>query len=142
MEFVYQISPSGNHIQVVGRGEITADDCIGIFERILADPHCRPDSTALIDLSDAVYSAKNEKAVIRIAKALEEGKDLLKNRIAIVAKRSTLFPAEILALHIRQATNVGIRVFTDLSSAMNYCREGWASTERVGASGIAFACEA
>jgi len=142
MEFVYQISPSGNHIQVVGRGEISVKDCIEIFERVLADPRCSPDSTALIDLSDAVYTAKNEKAVIRIAKALEEGKDILKNRIAIVAKRSTLFAAEILALHIRQATNVEIRVFTDLSSAMNYCREGWSSTEKVGASGLAFACEA
>ena len=130
MELVYQISPSGNHIQVVGKGKITTNDCIGIIERVLSDPRCRSDSTALIDLSDAVYTYKDEKEVIRIAKALVAGKALLKNRIAIVAKQVTLFPAEILSLYMREFTHIKIRVFINLTSAIDYCKGGRSSTAK------------
>jgi len=130
MSFVYQISPSGGHIKAVGTGKITTNDCIGIIKRVLTDPHCTPDSTAVIDLSDAVYSYKNEKEVIRIAKALEAGKALLKNRIAIVAKRATLFPAEIFSLYMRKITHIKIRVFLNLTSAKNYCKGGRSSTAK------------
>lgn len=128
MSFVYQISPSGDHVHVVGTGKITTDNCIRIVGRVLSDPRCLPDSTALIDLSEAVYSYKNEQEVIRIAKALEEGKDLLKNRIAIVAKHATLFPVEIFSLYMREITHINVRVFLSLTSAMDYCKGGWSST--------------
>ena len=122
MSFVYQISSSGAHINAVGTGKITTNDCIGIIKRVLTDPHCTPDSTAVIDLSDAVYSYKNEKEVIRIARALEAGKSLLKNRIAIVAKRATLFPAEIFSLYVRQSMDIKIRVFTSIQAGKAFCK--------------------
>ena len=122
MSFVYEISPSGDHIRAVGTGKITTNDCIGIIKRVLTDPLCTPASTALIDLSDAVYTYHDRTEVIRIAKALEAGKDLLKNRIAIVAKRSTLLPAEVFSLYMREFTHIKIRVFLNLTSALNYCK--------------------
>jgi hypothetical protein len=122
MSFDYQISPSGDHVSVVGTGKITTDSCIRIIGNILSDPRCRPDSTALIDLSDAVYSYNDEQEVIRVAKALEAGKDLLKNRIAIVAKQATLFPVEIFSLYMREISHINVRVFLSLTSAMDYCK--------------------
>ena len=122
MAFVYQISPSGDHVKAVGTGKISTDDCIGIIKRVLTDPHCNPDSTALIDLSGAVFTYKAEKEVIRIAKALESGKKLLKNRIAIVAKQATLFPAEILSLYMRQSLDIQIRVFTSIQAGKAFCK--------------------
>lgn len=123
MAFTYEISPSGDHVHVIGTGDVTTDNCIGIIERVLSDPRCRPDSTALIDLSDAVYKHGNDAEAVRIAKALEAFEPMLQNNIAVVAKKGTLFPAEIFCLHVRQAKQIRIRVFTELAAAEAYCHE-------------------
>jgi hypothetical protein len=48
--------------------------------------------------------------------ALEAFHSKAKNNIAIVAKQSTIFRAEIFSTHVRQATNLGIRVFADIAA--------------------------
>lgn len=125
MSFSYRISPSGNHVQVVGRGKVTTDDCIGIIKRVLSDPRNHPHSTGLIDLRNATYEFKDQAEVIRTAKALESFHSVLKNHIAIVAKRATLFPAEILSLHVRATKHIGIRVFLNINAAKHYCKGEW-----------------
>lgn len=117
MAFTYEISPSGNHLQIVGTGKITTIDCIGLVERVMSDPRCRPDSTALIDLRDVTYEHKDKAEVIQISTALKVFHSMLRNNIAIIANRATLFPAEILSTHVREATNVRIRVFVDIEAA-------------------------
>lgn len=128
MAFVYEISRSGNHVKVVGTGKITIANCIRIIRSVLSDPRYRSNSTALIDLNDAVFTYRDKDEVIKIAKTLEAVQALLTNRIAIVAKRSTLFPSEIFSLYIRQATHIKIRVFMTRTSAMAYCRKGRCAT--------------
>jgi len=122
MGFSYTISLSGNHIQIVGIGEITTLDCIEEIERVMSDPRCRPDSTALIDLRDATYKPRTQEEVIHIAEVLEMFSSMMQNNIAIVARRATLFPAEILSSHVRKAIDVKIRVFVDLAAAEAFCR--------------------
>ncbi|MEI6564059.1 MAG: hypothetical protein WCO42_07120 [bacterium] len=123
MGFAYEISQSGNHVQVVGTGKITTAECIGLVERVMSDPRHRPDSTALIDLRDAIYEPKDMAEVIQISTALEAFHYVLKDNIAIVARQSTLFPAEIFSTHVREAINIRIRVFVDMDAAEEFCRE-------------------
>lgn len=125
MSIAYQISPSGHHIQVVGSGRVTTQGIIRVIRRIFSDPLFHPDSTALIDLHEAVYLYKNDRDVMKVALALEKNKTLLGNRIAIVAKQATLFPAEVLSLYMRTTTHARIRVFISLAAAMRYCKRGW-----------------
>jgi hypothetical protein len=121
MSFAYKLSPSGDHVLVVGKGKITTDECISLVRRILSDPRHQPDATGLIDLRKATYELKHPAEIIRIAKALESFHSVLKNNIAIVAKRAMLFPAEILSLHARMTKHIGIRVFLNLTAAKNFC---------------------
>ena len=115
------MSSSGDHVLVVGKGKITTDECITLVRRILTDPRHRPNATGLIDLRNATYDLKHPSEIIRIAKTLESFHSVLKNNVAIVAKRATLFPAEILSLHVRATKHIGIRVFLNLTAAKNYC---------------------
>ena len=121
VSFAYKMSPSGDHVLVVGKGKITTDECISLVRRILSDPRHQPDATGLIDLRKATYELKHPAEIIRIAKALESFHSVLKNNIAIVAKRAMLFPAEILSLHVRATKHIGIRVFLNLTAAKNFC---------------------
>lgn len=124
MAFEFKVTPV-NHILIVGTGRIKMADCLGIIESVISDPRCSPESTALVDLRKAKYDVGTWQDLIRIAKALEAFHDRLKNNIAIVAKRSTLFPAEIFASHVRMITHVGIRVFLEMDAAEAFCRDQW-----------------
>jgi hypothetical protein len=124
MAYTYKISPRGEHVQIVGIGEVNTAECIDIITRVITDPCCRSDSTAIIDLRDAVYVAKDRSEVIQIASTMEACVAFLRSNIAIVASRGTLFPAELLARHVREAAKVNIRVFVDLDAAEAFCKEG------------------
>jgi len=108
-------------MRIVVSGKITADDCIGSLEHVMYAPHNHFVSTALIDLRDATYEHGDKADVIDVAKVLETFHSMLKNNIAIVAMRSTLFYAEIFSSHVRAATNAGIRVFVDIAAAEAFC---------------------
>jgi hypothetical protein len=123
MQLTCKIIQSGNHMRIVVGGKITTDDCIGLIEQVMSDPHRDPDSTALIDLLNATYDFRDKTDVIRIAHALEAFQSLLKNNIAIVARKCTLFPSDIFGLHVRKTTNLGIRVFVDIAAAEAFCGE-------------------
>ena len=122
MSLAYEITALGDHVRIVGTGRITTKDCIGVVEHVLHDPRCRPDSTALVDLRDATYDPSEQAEIIDIAKAMESFPTMLKNNIAIVAKQSTIFLAEILSTYLRQVANIGIRVFVDITAAEAFCR--------------------
>ncbi|MEI8139224.1 MAG: hypothetical protein WCI03_05075 [bacterium] len=124
MAYTYKISRAGEHIQIVGSGEVDTADCIDIITRVITDPCCRSDSTAIIDLRNAVYLTKDRSEVMQIAHTLEACVAFLKNNIAIVASRGTLFSAELLARHVRDVAHAKIRVFVDLNAAEAFCREG------------------
>lgn len=64
---------------------------------------------------------------ISIAKVLETFPSMLNSHIAIVAQRSTLFIAEILAIHVREGKNIKIKVFVDFKAAETYCMENLGS---------------
>ena len=121
MSFAYKISRSGDHVLVVGKGEITTDECLGVVRRILSDPRHCPNATGLVDLRHATYEFGNPSEVIRIAEALESFHAVIKNHIAIIAKGTTLFPAELFSLHARATKHIGIRVFLTFAAAKNYC---------------------
>ena len=123
MALAYEISPSGDQVRVVGTGGLTTADCIGLVRRVMTDPRNRPESAALIDLRKATYQAEDMAEVVDIAKALEAFHSLLKNNIAIVAERSLLLPAEILATHVKIATNTAIKVFVDVAAAEAFPQE-------------------
>jgi hypothetical protein len=122
MGLVYEISPCGRHVRILGPGVITPAECIRMVKKVLADSRCRSDSTALVDLRAATYQAADQTDVIGIAKAFESYPFMLKNHIAILARQSVLFPAEILSAYLRKAMKVGIRVFVELEAAEAYCR--------------------
>ena len=128
MSLAYEISPSGDQVRVVGKGRMTADDFVDVIEHVIADPRNRPDSSALVDLRNATYKADNLVDVICIAKALETFHFVLQNKIAIVAKQSLLFPAEVVATHVRKTAHVAIRVFVDLAAAEAFL-QGKAGTD-------------
>ena len=104
-------------MRVIGTGQFTTADCVGLVKRVMADPRNRPESSALIDLRNATYHSDNLAEVIDIATALETFYSLLKTKIAIVAKQSLLLPAEVVATHVRTATHAVIRVFVDVAAA-------------------------
>lgn len=120
MALAYRISPSGNHVRIVGRGKITADECIDLVEHIMADPRNRPGSTALVDLRAATYATELQAEVINIAEALETFQSLLAGSIAIVANPALLLPAEIFSTHVRKAAHVAVRVFVDIAAAETF----------------------
>ncbi len=121
MSLTYEISPAGDRVRIVGKEKMTTRACVRLAERVLTDPRCRADSTALIDLRDAVYEPKDLTEVLDIGREMDKFHSKLKNNIAIVAKRSMLFPAELLCTYIRKATSVGIRVFVDAAAAEEFC---------------------
>lgn len=121
MTFDYKFMQSGEHVRIAISGKITSNGCKGLIERVMSDPLLHPNSTALIDLRDATYERESKAEVIDIATALETFHSMLKNNIAIVAMRSTLFYAEIFSTHVRAATNVGIKVFVDIAAAEAFC---------------------
>jgi hypothetical protein len=130
MSFSYRILLSGHHVQVVGRGAVTTTDCIDILMRVLGDPRTRPDSTALIDLRSADYMTADESEIIAIAKAMEQRSRKLQNNIALVAKRSMLLLAELLAARVRSVARIPMRVFVDLKAAQAFCRENGTAVNR------------
>jgi len=121
MKYSYKLIRSGDHVRIVVSGKITPKECKRVIKRVMSDPKRHSDSTAIIDLRAATYEYEDKAAVIEIARALEGFHAMLKNHIAIVALRSTLFYAEIFALHVRAATNAGIRVFVDMAAAEAFC---------------------
>ena len=122
MSLAYEISPSGDQVRVVGNGPITTAECIGLVKALMADPHRCPCATVLVDLRDATYAPDRLDKVIHIGKVLEMFRPSLKNHVAIVARRSILFPAEILATYIRKTTHAVIRVFVDVAAAEAFLR--------------------
>jgi len=121
MSLAYKISPSGEHVRIVGTGGITTNDCIGMVKRVLSNPRRRPNATALIDLRAATYKSHHPAEVIDIAMSLATFHSKIKNHIAIVATQSTIFPAEIFATYLRKVTHLGIRVFADIAAAKAFC---------------------
>jgi len=121
MSFAYEISPSGAHVRIVGADNITTADCVRLVRSVVSNPRCRPDSTALVDLRAAIYEPRAMEEVISIATTLEMFPSMLGNNIAIVARRATLFYAEIFSAHVRAATRVPIKVFVELDAAVRFC---------------------
>ena len=130
MALAYEISPSGDQVRVVGNGPITTAECIKMVEHVMADPRCRLDAKALVDLRHATYAPEEQAEVIDIAKVLETFASRLKSHIAIVARQSLLLPAEILATHVRRATHTAIRVFVDVAAAEAFLKGKSASVRR------------
>ena len=122
MALAYHISPSGDHVRIVGTGAITTDECIGMVGHILADPLRRPNTTALVDLRDASYVPEDNAEVVDIAKAVESLPFMRTTKVAIVATQSTIFPAELFCAHVREAIHLAIRVFVDLAAAESFCK--------------------
>ena len=129
MSLTYKISRFEDQVYLVGKGRLTAADCIGVVKRVLADPHCHPESTALIDLREAIYETSDMSDIIRVAKSIEKMASLFKNNVAIVARGAIIFPAELLAFHVRNLACIRIKVFADLAAAKAFCRKGRLSWE-------------
>lgn len=127
MAFEYKMSKDGEHITVVGKGELTIEDGIKILKIILKDPLCNPDQTALIDLRKASFPNIEGNKILTLANMIEDFEFMFKNHIAIVAQSSTLLAAELLSFHVRTAKNISIRVFVDGAAALEYCMQGWPS---------------
>ncbi len=123
MSLNYIISPSGNHVQIVGIGRITTRDCVGLVKHIVADIHRHSDATALVDLRNAFYRPRNLGEIGKIVKAVKALHSGIHSKIAIVAKRSTLFIAELFSTTIRKTTPLSIKVFVDVSAAETFCRK-------------------
>ena len=123
MSLNYVISPSGNYVQIVGIGRITTRDCVGLAKHIVADIHRHSDATALVDLRDAYYRPNNLGEIGEIVKAVKAFHSGIHSKIAIVAKRSTLFIAELFSTTIRKTTPVSIKVFVDVAAAETFCRK-------------------
>ncbi|MEI8122771.1 MAG: STAS/SEC14 domain-containing protein [bacterium] len=123
MALNYIISPSGNHVQIVGIGRITTRDCVGLVKHIVADIHRHSDATALVDLRNAFYRPKNLGEIGEIVKAVKAFHSGIHSKIAIVAKRSTLFLAELFSAAMRRTTPVSIKVFVDVAAAETFCRK-------------------
>ena len=122
MPLIYRISPSGHHVRIVGTGTLTTRDCITLIRRVLSDTHRAPDASAFVDLRDATYNPMNLEDVITIAREVRAFHSRIRNNVAIVARRSTLFLAELLSEAIRKTFDLSIRVFVDASAARAYCR--------------------
>jgi len=128
MSLNYIISPSGNHVQIVGIGRITTRDCVGLVKHIVADIHRHSDATALVDLRNAFYRPRNLGEIGEIVKAVKAFHSEIHSNIAIVAKRSTLFLAELFSAAMRRTTPVSIKVFVDVAAAETFCRKGCKQT--------------
>lgn len=124
MPFVYDISSPERHVRVVGRGAVTTEQCIEAVYRIISDPKCLPDYTALVDVRELDYVTKDDGEIIQVAQAIEALKNHCRNNIAIVARGYLLFTAELLAAHVRNAEHINMRVFWDAASAEEFCGQG------------------
>lgn len=123
MAFTYCVSYAGRQVHVVATGTFNAADCIRLVKRILTDSHVRPDSTALVDLRDAVFLSSDRGDVLRIAAAMEEAASMCRNNIALVAKGGLILLAELLATHVRNTAHIPMRVFADAEAAEAFCKE-------------------
>ena len=126
MSLTYQIDVAANHVQVVGKGRVTVESCIKMIKRILADPRCNPRQTALLDLRQATFFSRKDGDILDVARQIESVDAMFRGDVAIVARSTTLFVAELLAfhVHVRVAKHIRIRVFLDLAAALAFCRKG------------------
>jgi len=123
MSLAYSIFPAEEHVRIVGKGKVTASDCIATIQRVAADPLSRPHFSVLADLRTITFDDTRE--IVDIAEVLEEQTPLWEGNIAIVAKGALLFPSVLLATHVRAAQPfINIKVFADGSSAETFCMKG------------------
>lgn len=120
MPLLCELSSTGDRVRITATGEITTDECIGLVDQVMSDPRIRQGNMTLIDLCDAIYEPRDQAELVDIARALAASQGRLKNRIAIVARQAMLFFAEVVALHVREATHRAIRVFVDAAAAEEY----------------------
>jgi hypothetical protein len=123
MPLTYDIAPSGDQLRIVGSGPLTTDDLVAAIKLITSDRHWILYASALVDLRTATYKHKDQAEIIKVATALEAFSSALKGNIAIVAGPGISFFAEIFAVHVRQTTDIPIRVFADLHAAEEFCRQ-------------------
>ena len=113
---------------MVGRGAATTQQCIEAVHRITSDPLCRPEFTALLDLTELEYRPEDEGEIVEVAEAFEALETRFLGNVAIVARGCLLFTAELLAAHVRDTGKMNIRVFLDTTSAESFCRDGQCRT--------------
>ena len=119
MAFTYSFPVGTNCTRIVGQGKTTMADCSAVLKRVLADPRCQPESAALIDIRNAIYTG-TAMEILELANSMESMAFQFKGNIAIVAKGATLFAAELLAAHVRAMENVKIRVFVNMAAAETF----------------------
>jgi hypothetical protein len=107
-----------------------------MVRKVMSDPLCHYESSAIVDLRAASYEPGDMAEVIRIAKTLEAFHSMLGSSIAIVARRSTIFFAEIFSAHVRAAANVAVKVFVELSAAEAFCAEHCVTVSHEAKSGM------
>jgi hypothetical protein len=123
MPLTYDIAPAGDHLRIVGSGPLTTADLVATIRLVTSDRRWLLYASALVDLRATTYKHKDQAEIITVAAALEAFRFALKGRIAIVAGPDISFFAEIFAVHVRQTTDIPIKVFVDLPAAEKYCRQ-------------------
>jgi hypothetical protein len=127
MAIEYKMEQFGNHIRVVGTGNITVGELmglcnlIGLFITVTKAPCSHPEFSVLIDLRDAAYAPHNNDEVNHITMAAESRLSVFRNRHAIVVNGATFLAAENLSVCVRSKANVEIKVFVDINAAESFC---------------------
>jgi len=60
MSIDYRIFPPGNHVRIVGKGNITPEECLELVNHVKTDPCRNSELTVLIDLRDAFCDPRDE----------------------------------------------------------------------------------
>lgn len=121
MSLIYTVDTRAKLVTIVGTGKVTATDLLSLIRRIAVDPAYLPNLPALVDMRKAVFESRRRGDILDVARRIEETEAFLKSHIAIVARAATLLTAELMSAHIRAAKHISIRVFLDISAAMNFC---------------------
>ena len=127
MAIEYRMEQFGNHIRVVGTGNITLGELIGLGKLIGLVKNAEKvpcgisESSVLIDLRDASYAPRDSSEVCRIAMAAEAHLSMFENRHAIVVNEATFRAAEMISAYVRTKSNVEMKVFVDINAAESFC---------------------
>lgn len=128
MAIEYKMEQFGTHIRVVGTGNITLGELIGLgklirlVKNVTKVPCGHPESAVLIDLREAAYAPHDSSEVSRIALAAEVHLSMFENRHAIVVNEATYRAAEMISAYVRSKANVEMKVFVDINAAESFCK--------------------
>jgi hypothetical protein len=125
MPVTYEINEADKRVDVFGRGELSMQEMIGVFDRIAEDARFQSSFFVIFDLREGDYTANIADGDDFVA-ALQRRQDYFQARCALVVPQHLRFLAKLYHLLAAARGFDRMRSFTDPETARAWCKGGGA----------------